>query len=107
VITGTPLWLTMYIKDGALRRDQLLQHHHRHFRGPLQPADERQAGVDRVSDLPRPGEAQRRFAPSRIRDVSFSDIRIRSEGRVLVGGMPTQPLENLSFRNITMRSDRL
>ncbi len=40
---------------------------------------------------------------SRIRDVSFSDIRIIGKGRVLVGGMPTQPIENLSFRNVTMR----
>ncbi|MEK7405560.1 MAG: glycosyl hydrolase family 28 protein [Acidobacteriota bacterium] len=40
---------------------------------------------------------------SRIRDVSFSDIVIHSKGRVLVGGMPDHPLENITFRNILMR----
>lgn len=39
----------------------------------------------------------------RIRDVSFSDIRIRTKGRILAAGMPAQPLENLTFRNIAMR----
>ncbi|MGP8243736.1 MAG: glycoside hydrolase family 28 protein, partial [Bryobacteraceae bacterium] len=40
---------------------------------------------------------------SRVRDISFNDLTIHTRGRVLVGGMPENPLENLSFRNILMR----
>jgi len=40
---------------------------------------------------------------SKVRDVTFSDIRILTKGRVLVAGMPASPLENLTFRNIVMR----
>jgi hypothetical protein len=40
---------------------------------------------------------------SRVRDINFSDLTIHTRGRVLVGGMPVQPLESLTFRNILMR----
>ncbi len=40
---------------------------------------------------------------SRVRDVSFSDIIIYTKGRVMVGGQPDSALENVSFRNVTMR----
>jgi hypothetical protein len=40
---------------------------------------------------------------SRIRDITFSDITVQTKGRVLVTGMPAQPLENLIFRNLFMR----
>ncbi len=39
----------------------------------------------------------------RIRDVGFSDIAIYSKGRVIVTGVPDSLLENVSFRNVTMR----
>jgi hypothetical protein len=51
-------------------------------------------------------DLEKRFADSalsRIRDISFSDIQIVSRGRVLVGGMPEQPIEGLTFRNILHR----
>jgi hypothetical protein len=40
---------------------------------------------------------------SHVRDVSFSDIMIYTKGRVMVGGQPDSALENVTFRNVTMR----
>jgi hypothetical protein len=40
---------------------------------------------------------------SRVRDVSFSDIRIYTRGRVLVGGLAERPVEDVSFSNVVMR----
>ncbi len=40
---------------------------------------------------------------SHIRDVSFSDISIFGKGRVLAEGTPESPIENLIFRNVSMR----
>lgn len=40
---------------------------------------------------------------SRVRDIAFSDITMHTKGRILAGGMPEQPLESLTFRNIFMR----
>ena len=41
---------------------------------------------------------------SRVRDINFSGITIRSRGRILAGGMPERPLEDLTFRNVFLRS---
>jgi hypothetical protein len=38
-----------------------------------------------------------------MRDIGFSDITIYTKGRVLVGGMPDSPLEDICFRNVVMR----
>ncbi len=40
---------------------------------------------------------------SRMRDVAFSDITIYSKGRVMASGLPESRIENLSFRNVTVR----
>ncbi len=40
---------------------------------------------------------------SRIRDVSFSGMRMYTKGRVLVNGMAERPIESLSFSNVVMR----
>lgn len=40
---------------------------------------------------------------STIRDVSLSDIRIFTKGRIIVTGMPERPLERITFRNVSMR----
>jgi hypothetical protein len=42
-------------------------------------------------------------AQSRLQDISFNDLTIRTRGRILAGGMPAQPLENFSFRNVSIR----
>jgi hypothetical protein len=42
-------------------------------------------------------------AQSRIRNIVFSDITVETKGRVLLTGMAEQPLEDLVFRNLTMR----
>ncbi|MBI4877429.1 MAG: glycoside hydrolase family 28 protein [Acidobacteria bacterium] len=41
----------------------------------------------------------------RIRDVTLSDIRIYTKGRIMVTGMPESPFERITFRNVTMRVD--
>jgi len=51
-------------------------------------------------DLERRGPESRL---SRVRDVSFSDIRIYTRGRVLVGGLAERPVEDVSFSNVVMR----
>lgn len=51
-------------------------------------------------DLDRRSETSRQ---SQVRDIGFSDISIYTRGRVLLTGMPDHPLENLTFRNISMR----
>jgi hypothetical protein len=51
-------------------------------------------------------DLEKRFEDSRqshVRDINFSDITVRTKGRVLLGGMPAQPLENFTLRNIFMR----
>jgi hypothetical protein len=104
VITGTHYGLTMYVKDGGLvegvsfsnitidtsitRFNQLTGANRQWTEYPI------------FLDLEKRTEDSRQ---SRIRDVSFSDIRILGKGRVLVGGMPAQPIENLSLRNVAVR----
>lgn len=51
-------------------------------------------------DLEKRAEESRQ---SRVRDINFSDIIVHTGGRVLVGGMPEQPLENFTFRNLLLR----
>lgn len=40
---------------------------------------------------------------SRVRDIAFSDLTIYTRGRVMVGGQPDSPLENIGFRNVVLR----
>ena len=40
---------------------------------------------------------------STVRDVRYEDIVIHSQGRVLMAGMPDQPLESISLRNVLFR----
>ena len=42
----------------------------------------------------------------RIRDLNFSDISILSDNGILIQGMSSGRIENVSLRNITMRVDR-
>ena len=104
VISGSRYGIAMYIKDGALVEgirfsnitiDTSVGHY-----------NERTGSTRQWIEYPIFLDLEKRTdesALSRIRDVSFSDISIRTKGRVLVGGLPERPLENLSFRNIVMR----
>jgi hypothetical protein len=40
---------------------------------------------------------------SRIRDIGFSDITVRTKGRIMVSGLPESPLERISFRNLAIQ----
>jgi hypothetical protein len=104
VITGTRYGIAMYIKDGALVEgirfsnitiDTSVAHYNQQTRSTREWVE-----YPIFLDLEKRGENS---VLSRVRDVSFSDISIRSKGRVLVGGLPERPLENLTFRNIVMR----
>lgn len=104
VITGTRYGIAMYIKDGALvegiRFSNITIDTSADFENARTGRQHSRSEYPIFLDLERRGEGS---ALGRIRDVSFSDISIRSQGRVLVGGPPERPLENLSFRNILMR----
>jgi hypothetical protein len=41
----------------------------------------------------------------RIRDVAFSNIQIASDNSIVIQGLPQQPIENLTLRDITFRVD--
>jgi hypothetical protein len=40
---------------------------------------------------------------SRMRDIAFSDIQIYSKGRIMATGSPESLIENVSFRDVTVR----
>ena len=104
VISGSRYGIAMYIKDGALVEgirfsnitiDTSVAHY-----------NERTSSARQWIEYPIFLDLEKRTDESalgRIRDVSFSDIRIRTKGRVLVSGPPERPLENVSFRNVLMR----
>ena len=104
VISGSHYGLAMYIKDGALVEgisfanitiDTSIAH-----KNEQTGAHQHWIAYPIFLDLEQRGEGS---ALGRVRDVSFSDIHIRGKGRVLVGGLPERPLENISFRNVLMR----
>jgi Glycosyl hydrolases family 28 len=103
-IAGTRYGLAMYIKDGAVVEgvsfsnisiDTSVDFYNQRTKSSREWVE-----YPIFLDLEKRRDDSRQ---GRIRDVSFSDIRIKTKGRVLVGGMPAQSLENLSFRNILMR----
>jgi hypothetical protein len=91
-IFGSKYGLAMYIKDGALVEGVSFAN--------IQIETEGRANYPILIDLEKRTETS---PEGRIRDVTFSDIRIKGDGRVLVSGMPGRPLENFLFRNLTMR----
>jgi polygalacturonase len=42
---------------------------------------------------------------SRVRDISFSNIQIASDNSIVIQGLPEQPIENLTLRDITFREN--
>jgi len=103
-IYGTRVGVAMYIKDGAVVENILFSNIAIDTSVELY---NRLTGANRTwIEYPILIDLEKRQADSRagrIRDVSFSDIRVRGEGRVLVAGMPEQPLENFTFRNLGLR----
>jgi hypothetical protein len=104
VISGTRYGIAMYIKDGAnveriqfsnITIDTSIAHYN-------QTTGSNRTWIEYpiFLDLEKRSEQS---VLSRIRDVVFSDIQIQGKGRVLVEGLPERPLENLSFRNISVR----
>ena len=104
VIYGTRYGIGLYVKDGATVEGVSFSNITIDTAVDLfnQTTNSRREWVEYpiFIDLEKRSENSR---VGRIRDVSFSDIRIRTKGRILVAGMPAQPLENLTFRNIAMR----
>ncbi len=104
VIYGTRYGLGLYIKDGATVEGVSFSNIAIDTSVDLfnQTTNSKREWIEYpiFIDLEKRGEDSR---VGRIRDVSFSDIRIRTKGRILAAGMPAQPLENLTFRNIAMR----
>lgn len=104
VISGTHYGLAVYIKDGGtvegiafsnITIDTSIDYY-------IKTTNSKREWIE----YPIFVDLEKRSANSavgRIRDVMFDNIRIRTKGRVLVGGMPEQKLENLRFDNILMR----
>ena len=104
VITGTRYAIGLYVKDGGtvegisfsnIRIDTSVDHYNR-----------RTGSSREWIEYPIFIDLEKRSAESklsRVRDINFSDLQIRTKGRVLVEGMPAQPLENLTFRNVVLR----
>jgi len=103
-IYATRVGLAMYIKDGALVEGILFSNIAIDTSVDLY---NRVTGSQRTwIEYPILIDLEKRQTDSRtgrIRDVSFSNLRVRGEGRVLVAGMPEQPLENFTFRNLALR----
>lgn len=104
VIRGTRVGLAIYAKDGGVFEGVSFSN----ITIETFPAYYQKVtgSPRRWTEYPIFIDLERRFEDSRqsrVRDINFSDITIHTRGRVLVGGMPAQPLERLSFRNILMR----
>jgi len=104
VISGSHYGLAMYIKDGALvegiRFANITIDTSVAFKSRQTGRKESWIEYPIFLDLEQRGDGS---ALGRIRDVAFSDISIRSKGRILVGGPPDRPLENVSLHNVLMR----
>lgn len=93
VIFGSRYGLTMFIKDGPTVEGVSFSN--------IQIETAGRAEYPILIDLEKRTPQSR---VGRIRDISFSDIRMTGAGRVLVSGMPESPLENLVFRNVSIRA---
>ncbi len=104
VIRGTRVGLAIYAKDGGVFESI------RFSNITIETSPDyyhQKTGVTRTwIEYPIYIDLEKRYEdsrPSRVRDIVFSDITIRTRGRILAGGMPGHPLESLTFRNILMR----
>jgi hypothetical protein len=52
---------------------------------------------------PRYGKTTIPSAPGIVRHISFSDMDILTDGRILIGGQPDTTIHDLRFRNIALR----
>jgi len=104
VISGSHYGIAMYIKDGGvvegIRFSNFTIDTSIAFKNQQTGETAHWIEYPIFLDLEQRGEGS---AIGRIRDLSFSDISIRSKGRVLVGGLPDRPLENVSFCDLLMR----
>ncbi len=96
VVRNTRVALAIYAKDGGTFEDVSFSNisidtHSERSRSAQYPIL-----IDLEKRLPESRQ-------SRVRRISFSDLTLTTRGRVLVAGMPEQPLEDLTFRNIMMR----
>ena len=104
VISGSRYGIAMYIKDGALVEG--INFANISVDTSVDYVNKRTGASRTWIEYPLFLDLEKRSDDSalgRIRDVSFSDISICTKGRVLVGGPPGRPLENLRFHNLTMR----
>ncbi len=105
VIRDSTVGIGMYIKDGAtaerisfsncsietIRRPELANDSLRNSVYPVFVDIEKREPKSKVG---------------RIRDLTFSDISIISDNGILIQGMSSPNIENLTLRNITLRVDR-
>lgn len=96
VIRKTRVGLAIYAKDGGVFEDVSFSN----ISIETFPTHPNSAEYPIYIDL------EKRFPDSRqsrVRRINFSDLMLTTKGRVLVGGMPDQPVEDVAFRGVTMR----
>ncbi len=104
VIAGSHYGITMYIKDGGLAEG--IRFSNFTIDTSIAIKNQRTGTVSQWTEYPIFLDLECRgedSATGAVRDITFSDISIRGKGRVLVGGLPARPMENLTFCNILQR----
>ena len=96
VIRGSRTGLALLAKDGGVMENV----HFSNITIETHPKHNRDVEWPIVIDLEKRNANSR---ISKVRDVSFSEIQIRTRGRVLAAGMPDSPAERLRFVNVTVR----
>ncbi len=96
VIRGSRTGLALLAKDGGVMENV----HFSNITIETHPKHNRDVEWPIVIDVEKRNAKSRL---SKVRDVSFSDIQIRTRGRVLAAGMPASPLERLRFVHVTVR----
>ena len=104
VIAGSHYGIGMYIKDGG--HAEGIRFSNFTIDTSIATKNQRTHTISHWTEYPIFLDLECRgetSATGAVRDITFSDITIRGKGRILVGGLPDRPLENVSFCNIQMR----
>jgi hypothetical protein len=95
-IRNTARGIGIYVKDGATVEQVTFSDI------SIETCDER----PQADSFPIFIDIEKRAADSRtgrIRDITFRDIYIRTRSGILIQGMPSSPIENLTLQNVTCR----
>ncbi len=105
VIRNSTVGIGLFLKDGGTAERISFSH------CTIETTRQPELATESLKDSIYPifVDIEKRRADSRvgkIRDLSFSDISILSDNGILIQGMTSGRIENVSLRNVTMRVDR-